>query len=498
MQFASVLYVIFLTVTVAVYFALPGPRSRTLWLLAASYVFYYSLSTAWTGVLLAVTAIGYLAGLAMPRRDGDGSPMPPRAKAVLIASVVSVVGILAVFKYAAFGGSLLNAALSAAGSSAQVPLLRLVLPVGISFWTFQTIAYLVDVARGKRAAERSLPRYALFIAFFPHVTAGPIARAGQLLPQLEQKRQFSFEGARSGLQLMLWGFFKKLVVADALAIVVAGVFDHPHAFGGNALVIAAACVAFSVQIYCDFSGYTDIARGTARIFGIELLRNFDRPYASRSIKEFWRRWHMSLMSWLREYIYFPLGGSRVAKPRRYLNILIVFAVSGLWHGAGLTYIAWGLLNGAYQIVGEWLAPARARLVSLLRIAEDGRVRHALQIAITFTLVTVGWIFFRANSLADAGYMLSHLLSRSLLDLHGAVTAITGLGLSKRVLEVTAAAAVLVFAVEWLATRIDLKGLIYRQPLLVRWALYQAAIVAVIVLGRYGPGLTGSDFVYFKF
>lgn len=498
MQFASLSYMLFLAVAVAVYFALPGPRSRTLWLLASSYFFYLTLSGTWTAVLAAVTLIGYVAGLVLEALAKD-EPTPLESRRVKVAlgmSVAVVVGILFVFKYIEFAGGLLSNGLSLLGADAQLPLIKLALPIGISFWTFQTIAYLVDIARGSLSAERDLSRYALFIAFFPHVAAGPIARGGQLLPQLAEKHRFSYEGMRSGLLLMLWGFFKKALVADRLGVFVAAVYKDPHAFADSGLVLAAASVGFAIQIYCDFSGYTDIARGAARLYGVDLLQNFDRPYASRSVKEFWRRWHMSLMSWLKDYIYIPLGGSRVSQRRRYANIVAVFALSGLWHGAGLTFLFWGLLNAGYQISGELLAPLRERALAAVRMASDGRLRHALQVATTFVLVTVGWVFFRAETLADALYIVPRMFVPTAAFLSN--LSAFEIGLSRPEVVLTAVATLVVLAIDLVSARIDLPALVYRQPVAIRWAFYQVATLVILVLGAYGPSLQSADFVYFKF
>lgn len=495
MQFASASYMLFLFLAVAVYFALPGPRTRTYWLLAASYSFYYTLSSRWALVLVAVTAIGYVSGRLLEQRP-SGSPSPTLRKWTLGISIALVAGVLFVFKYASFAGTLVNRAFTLASIGVKAPLLSLALPIGVSFWTFMTIAYLVDVYRGSVPAERNIARYAVFISFFPHVTAGPIARGGQLLPQFAEKRRFSYEGMRSGLLLMLWGFFKKTLVASPLGVFVGAVFANPRAYEDSGLVLAAASIGFAIQIYCDFSGYTDIARGTARLFGVELLRNFDRPYASRSVKEFWRRWHMSLMSWFKDYIYIPLGGSRVSRARRYFNIMAVFFISGLWHGAGLTFVFWGLLNGVYQILGEILAPARDRLFALVRVNPEGRIRHAIQTITTFVLITVGWVFFRAESFSDAVYVISRMFVPTAAFLGNLREFKIGLTPAEVVL--TAVAILVVFVVDYLSPRIDIPRLVYRQPLPVRWALYQLTTLAVVIFGSYGPSLKSADFVYFKF
>lgn len=498
MQFSSVEYLLFLAIATTVYFALPGVRSRTVWLLAASYAFYVSLSASWTVVLLGVTALGYAFGLMLGRAEHSepDERMPGRTKALLTAGVLLVLAPLVVFKYTGFATQILRGALFNFGAAQSVPLLRLVLPIGISFWTFITISYLVDVAKAKIPAEKNLLRYALFIAFFPQVTAGPIARGGQLLPQLAEKHRFRYDAMRSGLLLMLWGFFKKLVVADPLGQIVNTVYRDPHKFAHDPLVVLAAALAFSVQIYCDFSGYTDIVRGSARLFGVDLLHNFRRPYESRSIREFWRRWHMSLMSWLKDYVYIPLGGSRVGPWRRRLNILIVFLVSGIWHGAGFTFIVWGLLNGLYQIVGEWLAPARDWIARLLHVRTGGALRNVTATLITFSLTTVAWVFFRARSIREALYVLG-------LMLHPVWTphtnyALGHAGLLPVQLKVAVAGALVVFSVEWLSGRVDLPALVYRQNVAVRWATYYAVILSVVVFGYYGPVYNAASFAYFKF
>lgn len=496
MQFASPSYLLFLALAAIVYFRLPNGRLRSVWLLAASYFFYVSLSAWWTVVLVAVTAIGYVGGRSIAAVDRTEPGADRRARRRTTVSVVLVGLVLAAFKYASVTKAVLGGALAFAGFGKAGPVIALALPIGVSFWTFQTISYLVDVYRGRLAPERDLIRYALFIAFFPQVSAGPIARGEQLLPQLSQERTFSFEGMRSGLMLMLWGFFKKTMVADRLGIFVGVVFANPRAWSQSGLVLLAAAVGFAIQIYCDFSGYTDIVRGSARIFGIDLLPNFDRPYLSRSVKEFWRRWHMSLMGWMKEYIYIPLGGSRVSKARRYLNILAVFAFSGIWHGTGITFLVWGLLNGVYQILGEILMPIRTRLLALVHIRPDGRLHRVIQTAFTFLLITIGWVFFRAKTLADATYILAHMFVPSAAFLSHLRA--FKIGLTPSEVALTALAAALVFAIDWVSLRVDLPRLIYRQPLLVRSLIYQVMILTVFIFGAYGPTVRSADFVYFKF
>jgi alginate O-acetyltransferase complex protein AlgI len=489
LQFTSLVYLVFLAASVAVYFALPGPRTRTAWLLAASFLFYFSLSAGWTIALAAVVLIAYTDGLLIERASDEG-----RKRLAVRAGVVVIVGILAVFKYTAFAASLVNGGLAFAGIHASFPLVRLALPIGISFWTFQAVAYLIEVGRGD-AAEHNLARYALFASFFPLVTAGPITRSRQLLPQLAEKHRFDYDGMRSALLLMTWGFIKKLLVADPLGVVVEAVYRNPHRFGaGSGGVLLVATLAFAVQIYCDFSGYTDIVRGSARLFGIELPLNFNRPYLSRSVKEFWRRWHMSLMSWLKDYVYIPLGGSRVSRVRHYANILAVFLISGLWHGAGMTFVVWGLLNGLYQVIGDITLPLRDRLLALVRVSREAWPLRVFQTLFTFALITVAWVFFRAQSLSDALY----IVPRMLVPVGMRPAALLALGLHGKQLTVTLAAAVVVFAAEALSGRVSLLDLLRRQPLPVRWVVYAAGVLAVAVLGYYGPAYNASSFTYFRF
>jgi len=489
-QFASPAYLGFVAVAVAVYFALPWIRARNAWLLLASYAFYWSIAGRWTGVLLSVTVLGYVFGLLVGR-----APARSRAaRAWLATGIVLTVATLAFFKYGGITAGLLDSVWELAG--ARGPALELLLPVGISFWTFMTVGYLVDVYRGDAAPTRDPLAHALFVGFFGHVTAGPIGRAGQLLGQLAEKRRFGYEAMRTGLLLMLLGFFRKLVIADPLGVVVDAVYKDPHRYGAQPIVITLATLAFALQIYFDFSGYTDIVRGTAKLFGIDLLPNFDRPYFSASVKEFWRRWHMSLMGWFKDYLYIPLGGSRRGRLRRYGNILIVFLVSGVWHGAGWTFVAWGLLNAAYQIAGELLAPARDRVAGLVGLSDGGAVRRVLAILTTFALTTGAWVLFRSETLADARYIVGKIVRPELTG--ETLSTLLSLGLTAEQLAVASGAAALVLALEALSFRVDLGAWLASRVLPLRWALYQAALLAVVIFGYYGPVYDAAAFAYFKF
>jgi Predicted membrane protein involved in D-alanine export len=303
---------------------------------------------------------------------------------------------LLVFKYINFFLSSINSVFSLAGSGNHFNSLDIILPIGISFYIFQSLGYVIDVYRGTIKAEKNFFMYSLFVSFFPQIMSGPIGRASQLLPQLREEKFLDSKLVLSGLQLMLWGFFKKLVIANRLAVYVDRIYGNVDFFNGPSLLLAS--ILYSIEIYCDFSGYTDIAIGVARVLGIKLMKNFDLPYFSSSISEFWRRWHISLSSWFRDYLYIPLGGNRVPKWRNLLNLLITFLVSGLWHGASWTFVIWGGLHGLYLIVEKLLSGKR---VPKPRSSIHNRIYRILNILKVYVLVTFAWIFFRARSLHDA-------------------------------------------------------------------------------------------------
>ena len=317
-------------------------------------------------------------------------------KGIVACSFVINLAILFFFKYFNFTMGLAQSLTAALGISFTVPKLDVLLPVGISFYTFQALSYTMDVYRDDVYAEKNFFQYALFVSFFPQLVAGPIERSKNLLKQLAVAHKFNFERARDGLLLMLWGFFLKMVVADRISIFVTTVYDNYTDYGGIYLIVAT--LLFAVQIYCDFSGYSTIALGASRILGIELMENFNAPYLSTTVAQFWRNWHISLTSWFKDYLYIPLGGSRKGKVRKQINKVIVFLVSGLWHGANMTYVIWGLLNGLYQVVGELTMPARKKLKKLFGLRETTLTQRIFQYICTFILIDFSFIFFRASSL----------------------------------------------------------------------------------------------------
>ena len=402
MTFNSIEFLIFYPIVLAAYFLLPE-KFRWPMLLAASYLFYMWFSAPLFFLILFTTAVSWVSSLVIERTDSL-----VRKRLCLILTLITSLGVLVFFKYYNFlAGSVMSVG-ALFGASFDITLKNLILPVGISFYTFQTLSYAIDVYRGDIRAERHFGWYALFVSFFPQLVAGPIERPDNLLPQLRERHAWNASDAIAGAKRMLAGFFKKVVVADLLAAYVNAVYNSPDTATGAGVVIA-SCM-FAVQIYCDFSGYTDIAIGCARIMGIRLMQNFDHPYRAKTIKEFWSRWHISLSTWFRDYLYIPLGGSRCAPWKRWRNVMIVFLVSGLWHGAAWTFVIWGFLHGAYQIIGGLTLPMRETLSAKLKINRKHPLFSLWQTAFTFVLVTFAWIFFRANSTGDLVILLGALFT----------------------------------------------------------------------------------------
>lgn len=346
-------------------------------------------------ILFFTIAVDYLAGIYIEKSSGN------KRKMYLIFSLLVNVCALAVFKYYNFFAGNVNAVFSFIHEAMRLPLMNILLPIGLSFHTFQAMSYTIEVYRGHQRAERHLGIYSLYVMFYPQLVAGPIERPQNLLPQFWAHHKFDYARLTSGLQLMCWGLFKKIVIADRLAIYVDAVYNNPDQQSGSTLLLAT--LFFSFQIYCDFSGYSDIAIGSARVMGFDLMRNFNRPYFSRSVSEFWKRWHISLSTWFKDYLYIPLGGNRAGKYRVYLNLIIVFTVSGIWHGANWTFAIWGLLNGFYLILESIKKSTKLSYFSNF-------ANGYLASVITFGLVSFAWIFFRANNIKDALIIVRRIFS----------------------------------------------------------------------------------------
>jgi alginate O-acetyltransferase complex protein AlgI len=392
MLFNSIQFVIFFIIVTAAYFTLPQ-KYRWFLLLASSCYFYMAFVPIYILILGFTIVIDYFAGIFLEISHGK------KRRLFLIASLIANIGVLAVFKYYNFLNDNLTVLLQGAHYHNPIPSLSILLPIGLSFHTFQAMSYTIEVYRGKQKAERRFGIYALYVMFYPQLVAGPIERPQNLLHQFYEKHAFEYKRVVDGLKMMLWGFFKKIVIADRLAIYVNSVYNHYEDHSGTTLLLAT--VFFSFQIYCDFSGYSDIAIGAAKVMGFKLMENFHRPYFSRDISEFWKRWHISLSTWFKDYFYISIGGNRVSIPRWYFNLFIVFLVSGLWHGANWTYIIWGALNGFYLVAAIVIHPLKRKFDSITGIERLPKIDQFVQIIITYILACFAWIFFRANNVSDA-------------------------------------------------------------------------------------------------
>lgn len=496
MLFHTAVYALFLPIVLGLYhllglIAAPARRVRAqnLLLLAASYFFYGWWDWRFVGLIVLSSAVDYAVGVGLEATADARS-----RRSILAASLAVNLGILGFFKYYDFFVSSFVEAFAAVGIHLSAPTLRIILPVGLSFYTFQALTYTVGVYRRQLAAEHDIVAFFAYVAFFPQLVAGPIERAPHMLPQFARPRHVTAEDFSAGLKQIAWGLYCKLVVADNCAQVVNAVFDGGHPLAGSVALTGAFFFAF--QIYGDFSGYSHIALGSARLFGFELMQNFATPYFSRSIPEFWRRWHISLSTWFRDFVFIPLGGSRVGKLRYAFNILVTFTVSGLWHGANWTYVVWGFLNGLYYLPQVFLG-RRASAARMLRRSESAAALRALgAVALTFSLTLLAWVFFRAKTVAGALSMLHAIFSPSIAA--SPLPALRAFG----VLSIAAFAGIAIaalLALEFLQRdkgfALDFRAPRLRWPAPARWAAY-AAVAALIVCLRY----TGSalDFIYFQF
>ena len=500
MLFNSFGYAVFLPIIFLLHWITPR-KWRWALLLAASCFFYATWGPEYILVLLLTIVISYYAALYMERagkqrgRSANGKKnrgASPSAKTVLVLSIIFCAGLLFFFKYLNFFSENVAALLQRFSIPMQPFTLRLALPIGISFYLFQTISYLVDVYKGKIPAERHFGIYAVYISFFPKVMQGPIERGESLLPQLHKPRRFHYGQASYGIKLMAWGFFKKLVLADGLSIYVSQVYDNLPSYTGFSLMLAT--FFYAIQLYCDFSGYTDIALGSAGILGIRLSPNFRSPYFASSIKDFWGRWHISLSSWLRDYIYIPLGGSRVGRVRHALNIMITFLVSGLWHGASWNYVLWGGIHGALQII-EGFFPWNKKSS---RFQTDRRLHAMLCIVTvpaTFLLVCFAWIFFRAATLQDAFYVIRNMftgIGSPYTYIHDCALQ---LGLTFRNLVFHCLPLIPLFLFDLASLKTDVIALISRQRFFIRWPVYILLLLVILLFSEKG---VTTEFIYMQF
>jgi Predicted membrane protein involved in D-alanine export len=429
--------------------------------------------------------IDYFAGIYIEKTEGK------RKRLFLICSLIANIGVLAVFKYYNFLNENFTLLMHGFGLKNPIPYLSILLPIGLSFHTFQAMSYTIEVYRGNQKAERHFGLYSLYVMFFPQLVAGPIERPQNLLHQFREKYDFDYDRTTSGLRLMGWGLFKKVVIADRLAIAVDYVYSNPSNF--NSLSLLITTIFFSFQIFCDFSGYSDMAIGAARIMGFKLMTNFDKPYQSKSVHEFWKRWHISLSTWFKDYLYITLGGNRVTIPRWYLNLFIVFLVSGLWHGANWTFVVWGALHGFYLVFALITKDLREKINRFLFFDK----LPILSVFTTFILVTFAWIFFRVDNLNTAFYIIKHIFT-GISDLFEKIRSHNSvfeyLGFSKIDLIISFWSIIFLEVVHFIQTRNGSKDLVVKMPIYLRWGIYYFAILAIIFLGVF----ENRKFIYFQF
>ena len=498
MLFNSLHFLVFFPVVLIIYYIIPD-RIKYLWLLVSSYYFYMCWNARYALLILASTLITYISGLMLEkvkRTEYEDRKKEKLKKWVVAGSFTINLGILFYYKYINFTVALVTSAFEKINIHLNAPAFDIILPVGISFYTFQALSYTMDVYRDEIYAEKNFFRYALFVSFFPQLVAGPIERSKNLLKQLAVPKKFDFEKARDGVLLMIWGYFLKLVLADRIAIFVDTVYEDYRIFDGWYIVIAT--MLFAVQIYCDFAGYSTIAKGAAEILGIDLVENFDAPYLSTSVADFWRRWHISLTSWFKDYLYIPLGGSRKGKFRKYINKMIVFLVSGLWHGANLSFVIWGGLNGLYQVIGEILKPVRDLGVRILHIKRDSIGHVVARGIVTFILIDISWIFFRANGFHEALNIIKAMISHNniwiLMD-----GSLYGCGLSSKSFWLMMMSIFVLFIADVFKRKgIRIREVIAEQDYWCRCFVMISAICFILVCGIWGSGYDAGGFIYFQF
>lgn len=488
MLFNSISFAIFLPIVFLLYwFGTKGNlRLQNILLLGSSYFFYACWDWRFLFLLIFSTFLDYSTGIKIYEATNKS-----KKKFWLWLSISINLGFLGVFKYYNFFAESFADGLYLLGLNANMGTLNVILPVGISFYTFHGLSYVIDLYNDKIKPERNVVDYSVFVSFFPLLVAGPIERATHLLPQIINKREFNYLKAVDGLRQILWGIFKKIVIADNCAEYANAIFNNTSDYTGSTLALGA--LFFSLQIYGDFSGYSDIALGTARLFGINLLRNFAFPYFSRDIAEFWRRWHISLSTWFRDYLYIPLGGSKVGTGKKIRNVFIIFLVSGFWHGANWTFIAWGFLNALYILPSIIFKTNRNNL----DIAAQGKmfptIKEFFSIALTFGLTVFAWIFFRATSLSHAFEYISKMFTKTLFSVPYIIEPITNL----HILPVKFILLLVVFVlIEWIGRErqfaIEVLGFKWNRS--IRWGFYILLIVFIFYTGNFNE----NTFIYFQF
>ena len=497
MSFNSFNFLFFFLIVVCIYYIIPN-RIRYIWLLICSYYFYMSWNAKYVILIMISTIVTYFAARILEYINNLDIKNCKKKNFKIVCMVSSILinfAILFTFKYYNFVSYSIMEVSRRFGINHDFSQLNLLLPVGISFYTFQAIGYTIDVYRGDIYAEKNILKYALFVSFFPQLVAGPIERSKNLLKQLSKEVRPDYLKIRLGFLTMLWGYIIKMVIADRIAVFVTVVYENYEAYHG--ICLALATVLFAVQIYCDFAGYSYIAMGAARVMGIELMENFNAPYFSKSCSEFWRRWHISLSSWFKDYLYIPLGGNRKGRLRQYINVMITFTVSGLWHVANWTYVVWGMLNGFYQVVENIIKHIKSRYIK----TEHSKInffKPIIKIIITFILVDFSWIFFRAQNVSEAFAITDKIISlNTFRGINAEVFRYTGLYTRDFVILAVFIAILLIF--DMLKTKgINCIERIEKSNFLIRQIIYIAGVTAIIIWGMWGNGYDAASFIYFQF
>lgn len=488
MLFNSLQFVVFFPIVIILYFIIPHNK-RWILLLIASYYFYMCWKVDYIILIMISTLIDYVCSNKMSKINEK-----PKKKKWLLISIFSNLGILFGFKYFNFFSQNIQSLFDNYNIFFEMPFFNALLPVGISFYTFQTLSYTIDVYNNKTTAQKHLGVFAVYVSFFPQLVAGPIERSNHLLPQFFKKHDFNYLRVKAGCQKMLWGFFKKIVIADNLAILVDGVYNNVDNYSGLTLIVAT--IFFTFQIYCDFSGYSDIAIGTAKVMGFELRENFKRPYFSKSIREFWQRWHITLSTWFRDYVYIPLGGNRTVKWKWYYNLIITFLVSGLWHGANWTFVIWGALHGSFLIFAIIFAQPKEKINQFIK-NRNIFLNKIFDVSITFILVAFAWIFFRSNNINDAIYVIGNLNFNvtELLNLGELNMQFRGLGLFKEDIIKCMFLILMLCLYSTYERSEDVWKKLQKKPRWIRWSIYYILVYGILFVA---PHSNVNNFIYFQF
>lgn len=485
MLFNSLDFAIFFPIVFVLYWMLSKHLiARNMLILVSSYVFYGWWDWRFLFLIAISSLLDFYVGKKLYKTENT-----KKRKGLLLISLFVNLGFLVYFKYTNFFIETFVDSFRLFGKELEISTLNIILPVGISFYTFQTLSYTIDIYRKQLKPTKDVISFFAFVAFFPQLVAGPIERASHLLPQFYKIYKFNYNQVKSGLLLMAFGLFKKMVIADRTAMLVNQVYNNPSDYYGFDVILAT--VFFAFQIYCDFSGYSDIAIGASRTMGFDLMKNFNSPYLSKSITEFWRRWHISLSTWFRDYVYIPLGGSRDGKYRTYANLFIVFLVSGLWHGAAMTFIIWGAIHGFIIVIEKAFSKQRQTLFKKLNI--QGNLMHKIIfIPLIFAIVCFAWIFFRANNLSDSFTLISNMRTGIFNNDN-----VYNLGLVKPEFILSLITIVLLVVFEWAHKKHNMQNLLTKQVLPIRWSFYLIVVFTILIFGIYGENQV-SEFIYFQF